>query len=459
MQKDMDLNLTDGSSNSTPLSLFELCTQIRKTLKETFPTTYWVRAETSDVRINASSGHCYLEFIEKSEKSNQLLAKVRGAIWANVFRMLKPYFETETGQPFASGLKVLVQVTVEYHEVYGISLNVIDIDPTYTLGDLVRKRQEIIKRLQDEGIFNLNKELDFPTLPQRIAVISSPTAAGLGDFYDQLLHNKNGYSFYIKLFPSLMQGEKTEGSIIEALERIYETCDLFDAVVIIRGGGATSELNSFDSYQLAAHCAQFPLPIITGIGHERDETIVDMVAHTRLKTPTAVAAFLITCMEHADKEITTLQQSIANMANELLLRQRMFLQLCCNRFPSLVTLQIEHFRSELNSLESKIPVLTKSLTEKQGMELLKLKQQLTTACEQLLHSKRQSLEMSEQYIKMASPDYLLKKGYSLTLKNGQIIKSVASLSPNDIVSIRMADGSVESEVKSISAYTDNVIQD
>ena len=164
-------------------------------------------------------------------------------------------------------------------------------------------------------------------------------------------------------------------------------------------------------------------------------------------------------MEHADKEITTLQQAIANMANELLLRQRMFLQVCCNRFPSLVTLQIEHFRSELNSLESKIPVLTKSLTEKQGMELLKLKQQLTTACEQLLHSKRQSLEMSEQYIKMASPDYLLKKGYSLTLKNGQIIKSVASLSPNDIVSIRMADGSVESEVKSISAYTDNVIQD
>ena len=191
------------------------------------------------------------------------------SIWAKTFRMLKPYFEMETGQMFASGLKVLVKVSVEFHELYGLSLTVLDIDPAYTLGDMVRKRMEIIRQLQEEGVFTLNKELPFPLLPRRIAIITSPTAAGYEDFMNQLTRNKGGYPFYTKLFPALMQGERTEASVIAALDRIYQHQDLFDVVVIIRGGGATSDLNSFDSYLLAANCAQFPLPIITGIGHER----------------------------------------------------------------------------------------------------------------------------------------------------------------------------------------------
>ena len=298
---------TNGD-DKTIFTLSELTGAVRDTLEATFPETYWVRAETSDVRVNAASGHCYLEFIEKNPKTNQLVAKARGSIWAKVFRMLKPYFEMETGQTFTSGLKVLVKVTIEFHELYGFSLNVVDIDPTYTIGDMARKRQEIIRQLQADGVFTLNKELTFPDFPTRIAVITSPTAAGYEDFLNQLLHNQAGYPFYPKLFPALMQGEKTEESVIAALERIDACREYFDVVVIIRGGGATSDLNSFDSYLLAAHCAQFPLPIITGIGHERDDTIVDLVAHTRLKTPTAVAAFLIHCLDQQAATLNDLEE-------------------------------------------------------------------------------------------------------------------------------------------------------
>ncbi|MEG1544209.1 MAG: exodeoxyribonuclease VII large subunit, partial [Tannerellaceae bacterium] len=215
--------------------------------------------EMSDVRVNASSGHCYLEFIEKNQQTGMLMAKVRGSVWAKTFHMLKPYFEQETGQLFASGLKVLVKVSVEFHELYGFSLTVLDIDPAYTVGDMVRRRMDIIRQLKEEGVFTLNKELSLPPLPQRIAVITSSTAAGYEDFLHQLADNKAGYAFYPKLFPALMQGDKTEVSVIAALDRIYRHADNFDVVVIIRGGGSTSDLNSFDSYPLAANCAQFPV--------------------------------------------------------------------------------------------------------------------------------------------------------------------------------------------------------
>ena len=328
-----------GETNRRTYSLQELTSQVRSSLLECFPETYWVRAETSDVRINASSGHCYLEFVEKNPMTNQLVAKAKASIWAKTFRMLKPYFEMETKQPFTSGIKVLVCVTVEFHELYGFSLNVVDIDPTYTLGDMAKKRLEIINQLKEEGVFTLNKELPLPVLPKRIAVVTSPTAAGYEDFMNQLMHNQAGYPFYVKLFPAWMQGERTETSIIEALERIDEHRELFDVVVIIRGGGATSDLNSFDSYLLAANCAQFPLPIITGIGHERDDTIVDLVAHTRLKTPTAVAAFLIGCMDKAAVDLEELQHSLCENTRNILQEKKRILQMvatrvrCCNLFP------------------------------------------------------------------------------------------------------------------------------
>ena len=432
--------------NKQTYSLSELTGEIHDVLKEAFPDTYWVRAETSDVHINSASGHCYLEFIEKDPQSNQIIAKARGAIWAKTFRMLKPYFEMETGQHFTSGLKVLVRVNIDFHEVYGFNLNVVDIDPSYTLGDLVRKRQEIIRQLQEEGVFTLNKELSLPALPQRIAVITSPTAAGYEDFINQLFYNKAGYPFYVKLFPALMQGEKTEESIIAALERIDSHRELFDAVVIIRGGGATSDLNSFDSYLLAANCAQFPLPIITGIGHERDDTIIDLVAHTRLKTPTAVAAFLINCMDQAAEQLNLLQQALCTDTLSILNEKKQTLQRIGTLLPATVNNRIERNRSALNSLASKLPAITSGLLERNKNQLELMHQRIHTAISSRLLKESRFIELQEQFIRMASPDYILKRGYSLTLRDGKILKSAKAVKSGDHLTTRFSDGEIESEV-------------
>ena len=432
--------------NKQTYSLSELTGEIHDVLKEAFPDTYWVRAETSDVHINSASGHCYLEFIEKDPQSNQIIAKARGAIWAKTFRMLKPYFEMETGKHFTSGLKVLVRVSIDFHEVYGFNLTVVDIDPSYTLGDLVRKRQEIIRQLQEEGVFTLNKELSLPALPQRIAVITSPTAAGYEDFINQLFYNKAGYPFYVKLFPALMQGEKTEESIIAALERIDSHRELFDAVVIIRGGGATSDLNSFDSYLLAANCAQFPLPIITGIGHERDDTIIDLVAHTRLKTPTAVAAFLINCMDQAAEQLNLLQQALCTDTLSILQEKKQTLQRIGTLLPATVNNRIERNRSALNLLASKLPTITSGLLERNKNQLELMHQRIHTAISSRLLKESRFIELQEQFIRMASPDYILKRGYSLTLRDGKILKSAKAVKSGDHLTTRFSDGEIESEV-------------
>lgn len=438
-----------GETNRRTYSLQELTSQVRSSLLECFPETYWVRAETSDVRINASSGHCYLEFVEKNPMTNQLVAKAKASIWAKTFRMLKPYFEMETKQPFTSGIKVLVCVTVEFHELYGFSLNVVDIDPTYTLGDMAKKRLKIINQLKEEGVFTLNKELPLPVLPKRIAVVTSPTAAGYEDFMNQLMHNQAGYPFYVKLFPAWMQGERTETSIIEALERIDEHRELFDVVVIIRGGGATSDLNSFDSYLLAANCAQFPLPIITGIGHERDDTIVDLVAHTRLKTPTAVAAFLIGCMDKAAVDLEELQHSLCEDTRNILQEKKRILQMVATRFPSLVTGSIEKRRSMLQLISGKLPVITPNLLAQQQNQLDSLLQRIRISCDMKLTKENRFIELQEQFVRMASPEYILKRGYSLTLRDGKIVKSATRLKPEDSVSIRFSDGEVAALVKEV----------
>ena len=304
------------------LSLYELNGLIKRSIRSCMPDTYWVQAELSDVRSNYS-GHCYLEFVQKDVAGNNLIAKARGTIWSNIYKMLKPYFEQETGQPFVSGIKVLVQVSVEFHELYGYSLTVLDIDPTYTVGDMARKRREILRQLEEEGVIDLNKELEMPMLPQRIAVISSATAAGYGDFCNQLQNNPRGYGFHTELFPAIMQGERVEESVLSALDAINNRIDEFDAVVIIRGGGATSDLTGFDTYLLAASCAQFPLPIITGIGHERDDTVLDRVAHTRVKTPTAAAEYLIVCMDEVADRLNDLAYRLqSGVRNRLLWEHR-----------------------------------------------------------------------------------------------------------------------------------------
>ena len=420
---------------------------VRGAVSEAFPGTCWVRAEMSDVRTNASSGHCYLEFIEKNPITGQLVARARGSIWAKTFRMLKPYFEMETGQMFASGLKVLVKVSVEFHELYGYSLTVLDIDPAYTLGDMLRKRMEIIRQLKEEGVFTLNKELPFPVLPKRIAVITSPTAAGYEDFLNQLANNKAGYPFYPKLFPALMQGERTEESVIAALDRIYHHIDCFDVVVIIRGGGSTSDLNSFDSYLLAANCAQFPLPVITGIGHERDDTILDMVAHTRMKTPTAVAEFLIGRMDAAAEELEDLQQEVSELASTILLKQKNFLQLLGARLPVIVTNRIERNRSFLQMAGNKLPASASAMLLRRRSTLESLQMQLQNRAALRLAEGTRFIQLTEQFIKMASPDYVLKRGYSLSLKDGKIIKHATDLNPGDELVTRFADGDVKSIVK------------
>lgn len=418
---------TDTQSGDHPVySLLELNRRIKTSIRETFPETCWVQAETSDVRIHTSSEHCYLEFIEKNPVTGQLAAKTRGTIWANTFRMLKPYFEQETGRPFTSGLKVLVNVAVDYHELYGLNLTVLDIDPTYTLGDMARKRMEIIRQLQEDGIFTLNKELELPSLPCRIAVITSPTAAGYEDFLKQITDNKAGFLFYIRLFPALMQGDKTETSIIAALDHIYTNAAHFDAVVIIRGGGSAADLSSFDSYLLAANCAQFPLPVITGIGHERDDTIVDMVAHTRLKTPTAVAEFLIGKMQSAADR----------------------LQLLSTRLSSIVSSRLEHNRSTLKKLTANLPLVATSLLSGYTLSLEGLNHRLKHRTASLLSNHAKELQLSEQFITLASPEYLLKKGYSLTLKNGKIVKHASELQAGDLIISRFADGEATSTINS-----------
>lgn len=427
------------SERPDALSLTQLNRLVKTALDEALPGTYWVRAETSEVRVNATSGHCYLEFVEKDETTGQLVAKSRGTIWARNFAVLRTYFEQETKQTFISGLKVLVNVSVGYHELYGLSLTVHDIDPSYTLGDMARKRMEVIRRLQEEGVFDLNKELTLAILPQRIAVISSPTAAGYEDFVNQLTRNDYGFPFYVKLFPALMQGEKTEESVIAALDRIYAHRELFDVVVLIRGGGSAADLSSFDSYTLAANCAQFPLPIITGIGHERDDSVVDNVAHTRMKTPTAVAAFLINRMAEQLALLDELRRTVCEATRNQLTVKKTTWQILATRFPVFVTGHLERHRADLHTLTARLSSVPQ-LLEKHTEQLELVPVHIRKAADAMLTRHTHELALSEQHIKLASPDHILKRGYTLTLKDGKIVKHAADLSAGDEISVRFTDG-------------------
>ena len=406
------------------LSLYELNGLVKRSIRSCLPETYWVQAELSDVRSNYS-GHCYLEFIQKDAGGNNLIAKARGTIWSNIYKMLKPYFEQETGQPFTSGIKVLVQVSVEFHELYGYSLTVLDIDPTYTVGDMERKRREILRQLEEEGVIDLNKELEMPMLPQRVAVISSATAAGYGDFCNQLANNSRGYGFHVELFPAIMQGERVEESILAALDAIYHRMEEFDVVVIIRGGGATSDLSGFDTYLLAASCAQFPLPIITGIGHERDDTVIDKVAHTRVKTPTAAAEYLISMMDKC-----------ADVLDGMSLR---LMQGVRNR------LLWEHRRIE--NLKQRIPSVAVKRIADAKYGLLVAQRDLQMSSRQFLFKKKHRLELLQQRLNDALPEKQLARGYSITLKDGKAVKDATKLKEGDTLVTMLYKGKVESEVK------------
>lgn len=434
------------------LSLFELNQLVRRSVRTCLPDEYWVQVELSDVRANYS-GHCYLECVQKDPKSNSLIAKARGIIWSNVFSQLKPYFEQETGQAFVSGIKVLVKVTVDFHELYGYSLTIVDIDPAYTLGDMARRRREILLRLQEEGVLSLNKELELPVLAQRIAVISSATAAGYGDFCNQLENNAFGFAFYPRLFPAIMQGERVEASVIAALDRIYAESEKWDVVVIIRGGGATSDLSGFDTYDLAASCAQFPLPIITGIGHERDDTVIDLVAHTRVKTPTAAAEFLVNHLRQTAEQLENYAYYIRQEVPARLSREKERLERCITRIPARVQmrLQREDFRRERLAKRMEMAWQSRLAREQYRLEL---SSRLSVALQARLLKEKHRLDLLEKSVEAASPDLLLKRGYSITLKDGKAVTDASLLKPGDRVVTRVAKGQFSSEVQGTDMHAE-----
>lgn len=428
------------------LSLTELNQHVRDIIQINMPETYWLRAETSDVREN-QNGHCYLEFIEKKPNTHTIVARARGIIWSNVYRLIADAFLAETGQPFASGLNVLVRVSVQFHELYGYSLTVHDIEPAYTLGEIAKNRQLTLSKLEKDGLLTLNKELALPELANRIAVISSPTAAGYEDFRDQLDKNEQGFIFYTKLFPAIMQGERCEASIISALEKIFEHKQKFDAVAIIRGGGATSDLSCFDSYELAFHCTQFPLPIISGIGHERDVTVLDAIAHTRAKTPTAVAEFLIDHTSITASQLFDLQHRIIKESTTTINEEKAHLHLLSKDLIHLSRMRIESETNDITFKGGKMKHQIVNFLQSESSHLHETGRNIKHGLATFVQKERHDLSSKAQYIEMVSPQSILKRGYTLTLKNGKIIKSKTALNPQDIIETYFHDGSIQSEIK------------
>lgn len=427
------------------MTLYELNHLVSTCLNQTFTTSYWVQAELSDVRINAN-GHCYLELIQQDEARYTQIAKARAIIWARTLGLLKPYFEETTGESFSSGLKVLVCVEVKFHELYGYSLVIVDIDPTYTMGERIRRRQQIISQLQKEGILTLNKELKLPTLAQHIAVISSPTAAGYGDFMNQLKNNAQGFTFYTRLFSAVMQGERIEESIIHALNEIFNDEREWDVVVIIRGGGATSDLTGFDTYELAVNCAQFPIPIITGIGHERDETVLDLIAHTRVKTPTAAAEFLMQHLSLTATKFETLSERIVKLTQETLIEEKHRFERWSERLSTVYQQRKLKEEHRLEQLKMKLPLRIESHIEMHQHELKRYKEQFSSRAELMLLKAKGRLALLQHRTNSLSPDLLLKRGYSITLKEGKVVTDASQVIVGDKLVTRFAQGEVESQV-------------
>jgi len=358
--------------------------------------------------------------------------------------MLKPYFETATGEELHAGVKILIACTVEYHELYGLSLNISDIDPTYTLGEVALRRQQIINQLQEEGIVDMNKELEMAVTPQRIAVISSATAAGYGDFLDQLQGNSFGFQFYPHLFPAIMQGDRSEQSLIEALDKVYQHTDKFDAVVIIRGGGATADLSCFDRYSLAAHCAQFPLPVLTGIGHQRDNTILDIVAHACLKTPTAVAEFLINRMQKAQGLLEEQKENMVQIIDEISEMHANSLKERTRKLPQLLLGRTTERKMQLERYQLQLKQKAKTNITNRNQKLSGYCQPLSVLTNRMIREQRHLLEQKELQLKYINPLTILNKGYTMTYANGKRVTSVADVQSGDRITTAFKDGNIES---------------
>ena len=425
------------------LTLYELNSLVREVLECEMPDEYWVEAELSECR--EARGHCYMELIQKDERSATPIAKAAARCWASKWTLIRPYFERTTGQQLHAGMKVLLKVYSQFHEAYGFSWIVTDIDPTYTLGDMARKRQEIIRQLKTEGVFDLQKELRMPLFCQRIAVISSETAAGYGDFCNQLADNPYGFKFHTQLFPAIMQGEGVEQSVINALECIYN--EQFDCVVIIRGGGATSDMSGFDTLALAENVANFPLPIITGIGHDRDESILDMVSHTRVKTPTAAAAFLIDHLKTVMDILNDSQEQILRLAQQKLTYYK-------TQFATIAEVLPRLFSNVKILQEARLEALNNRLILSSGSRLSTLNAQLSTLAEHLpilldrrLMAEKHRLQLVEEKARSLDPTLLLSRGYSMTMKDGKIVRDPKTLRHGDEIETHLEKGTIKSIVK------------
>jgi exodeoxyribonuclease VII large subunit len=428
-------------------SLSQLNTAIRETLESAFPDTFWVVAEIAKAQCYPK-GHCYLELVEK--KDDAVIAQMRANIWAYTYRNLSQKFEKATGETLRKGMQVLLSAEVTFHEVYGLSLSVKDIDPTYSLGEMAKKKKETIERLNKEGLIDLNKTQPLPLVPQRIAVISSQSAAGYGDFVNHIEKNPYEYKVYHKLYQSLMQGQGAEESIISALSKIKDKTHLYDVVVIIRGGGSQVDLSCFDSYRLAVKVAKFPMPVITGIGHERDDTVIDIVAHTRMKTPTAVAGFIIDGIRTFEENFLDLQQRLILRAKDLLKDETHRFRYIVQSFSRIIS---KRFYTEDKTHYSTIHRLingTNLLVNFSTNRLTIDNNKLSSSVKSLFQTQDDRVKHLEQGIKLLDPANVLKRGYSITYSNSKAIRTVSQLSEGDIIQTKLYEGSIKSKVEGLN---------
>lgn len=426
------------------LSLYELNSLVKELLQVSFADSYWVTAELSEVRVSAK-GHCFLELIQKDPRSSVPVAKARAVIMSYIFPMLKMTFEETTGQSFCAGIKVQLKAEISFSELYGYSLVVQDIDPTYTMGSLAQLRKEILNKLADEGILDINRSLTLPTPLQRIAVISSAGAAGYGDFCNQLDNNAQGFCFVHRLFPATMQGVDTAPSIIGALDRIASDADRWDCVVIIRGGGAVSDLAGYEDYDLASCCAQFPLPIITGIGHERDTTVLDFVAHTHLKTPTAVAAFLIDNMDREAKLLLDIESAIFSYTENRLKDAKMELGNLAHTLNTNALNVCHNQRSRLLLLYQRLCQKATNIIQAQQQRLPDQKRLYSLALRQL-GDRQQHLASLERAVSLYDPTKILKLGYSITRLDGHVVRNPADLQEGQTIVTTLRGGEIHSTI-------------
>lgn len=429
------------------ISLKELNMLVRDTISLAMPDDYWVEAELSEIR--EVRGHCYMELIQKDPHTNTPVARASANCWASTWMLVRSCFERATGQRLSPGMKVLMQVHARFHENYGFSWIVTDIDPTYTLGDMARKRREIVRVLKEEGVFDLNKELVLSSFAQRIAVVSSASAAGYGDFCHQLQTNEYGYVFYPVLFSAVMQGEGIEQSIIAALDGINAAADNFDCVVIIRGGGATSDLSGFDTLALAENVANFPLPVITGIGHERDESVLDMVAHTSVKTPTAAAALLIDNLRRTETAVDNAMERMVRVAVTRLKEEKMRLDRISDNVPVLFSLVKARRNASLDVLRERLRAGYMRRMDTARTRCDFMEQRLRSCAVQLMKDNTARLDTLSRRVEAADPVNILRRGYSITLVNGRAVRSAACLKEGDEVETRLEQGAFTAVVRDV----------